>query len=486
MFRLRLPSLFWTFALSFLAVLIVAAALQVGLVAAVLGPLNQRWTEDRAALSLRAIANEVAALPAPVADEQLTRVLRAHRQDAPGVGFAFTGADGRVVGERRRRSGPGGEIGPPEGPGAPPESLRDRPGERRPGGTRPSPIARLAIDTPNGVRGELVAFAPGQRFPFLPHLPRGTFALSFPLAILVAGAAGLLLFRASVKRLGALETLASRVAAGDYDVRVSDAGVDEIGRLADRLNRMTEQLAAQRASVKDNDRQRRQLLADISHELGTPLTSVRGYAETLLNPAVDVSQEERVTYLKDILEEANRLDLLIQELFELTRLEAGAVPLVRERLDWDALCRNMAARLEPRFRDAGIALAWAGPPREAPVWADGRRLEQVIANLLVNALRYVPAGSTVTLALDQVGQGDRFRLTVTDDGPGVPAEALPHLFDRFYRADPARAEAGTGLGLAIVQEIVRQHDGAVRAENHEPHGARFIVELPAANPGVAP
>lgn len=481
MLRLRLPSLFWTFALAFLAALIVAAALQVGLVAAVLGPLNQRWTEDRAALSLRAIANEVAALPAPVADEQLMRVLRAHRQDAPGVGFAFTGADGRVVGERRRRPGPGGEIGPPEGPGAPPESLR----ERRPGASRAAPIARLAIDAPNGVHGELVAFAPGQRFPFLPRFPRGTFALSFPLAILVAGAAGLLLFRASVKRLGALEMLASRVAAGDYDARVSDPGVDEIGRLADRLNRMTEQLAAQRASVEDNDRQRRQLLADISHELGTPLTTVRGYAETLLNPAVHVSDEERVTYLKDILEEANRLDVLIQELFELTRLEAGAVPLVRERLDWDALCRNLAARLEPRFRDAGIALAWAGPPREAPVWADGRRLEQVLANLLVNALRYVPAGGSVTLALDEV-DGDRFRLSVSDDGPGVPAEALPHLFDRFYRADAARAEPGTGLGLAIVQEIVRQHDGSVRAENCEPRGARFIVELPAAGPAATP
>jgi len=234
---------------------------------------------------------------------------------------------------------------------------------------------------------------------------------------------------------------------------------------------MTEGLAAARATVEATDVQRRQLFADITHELATPLTTIRGSIETLLDPAVSLTDEERRTYLEDVVGESKRLDLLVQDLMELARLESHAQALKPVRLDWAALCRNTARRLEPRFRAAGLSLRWEGPESESWIVADGRRMEQVVENLLVNALRYVPSGGTVSLS---VSGG---RLTVRDDGPGIAADALPHLFDRFYRARAARDDGGSGLGLAIVKEIVTQHGGRVWAERGPAGGATFEVEL---------
>ncbi len=295
------------------------------------------------------------------------------------------------------------------------------------------------------------------------------------------------MFRLLLKRLRALEELATRVSEGDLSARIASPGGDEIGRLGARLNRMTESLAEARKRVEQSDRQRRQLLADISHELATPLTSIRGYADTLSEPSVPVSEEERVSYIRNILEESERMDLLIQDLLELTRLEAGAVTLTTERLDWTALCRNTMNRFEPRFRAAGIQIRWDGPTDETWLHADGRRLEQVLENLLINALRYVPKGGTVTLSVRQAAEADpsRFQLTVSDDGPGFPAADIPHVFDRFYRADLARTTGGSGLGLAIVKEIVLRHGGSVRAENQTPSGARIVIELPCASASLS-
>jgi signal transduction histidine kinase len=299
--------------------------------------------------------------------------------------------------------------------------------------------------------------------------------LFLPVAVGLSVAAGLVLLRILLARLRGLERLAVRVAAGDLDARVDDPRGDEIGRLADALDAMAERLAQARDHLEASDRQRRQLLADISHELGTPLTSIRGYAETLLDTEVPDADGRWRADLSRILTEANRLDALIGELFDLTRLEAGA-PLETERLDWTSLCRHVVSRLEPRFADAGLALSFHGQT-EAWVDADGRRLEQLLENLLTNALRYVPTGGTVEVSLRA---GSPHELRVADDGPGIDPADLGQVFDRFYRADPARTTGGTGLGLAIVKEIASRHGGSVRAEACTPKGVAFVVGLPAA------
>jgi two-component system OmpR family sensor kinase len=304
-----------------------------------------------------------------------------------------------------------------------------------------------------------------------------------PLALLAAAGGGLFAFRLVVRRLRRLEALAGRVAEGDFSARVAE-GQDEIGRLGQRLNQMAASLGEARERDLANDRTRRRLLADISHELATPLTTIRGYTETLLDPDVPVDEKERTDYLQAVKEEARRMDLLLADLFELTRLEAGAIGLHPEPLDLADLVRNMVDRFEPRFREGGLALSFEGPLESAPLTADGRRLEQVFLNLLGNALRYVPRGGHVWVRLRPGEEPDRTGvcLEVADDGPGIPPADLPHVFDRFYRGDPSRPAGGSGLGLAIVRELVAGHGGRVEAANRPEGGAIFRVRLPEAPP----
>jgi signal transduction histidine kinase len=481
--RLRSPSLFWTFAGSFLVVLIAATLIQGFIVVAVLRPIADRMTEDRVRSLAAEAAAKIAELLTESPDADLRPLLHELAPEASQEQLLYRSANGQVFSSRPFPPGRGpGSGGRRDRPDRPPDSLRDI-WSRRFGmdPNRPKPFtSRQEVIVNSAVVGEVVAFAQSRRFPHLPRATPWPAVLFLPLSVLIAGAAGLIMFRLLLKRLRALEDLATRVSEGDLTVRIAAPGSDEIGRLGARLNRMTENLAEARERLEHSDHQRRQLLADISHELATPLTSIRGYAETLSEPSVPVSDEERVSYLQNILEESERMDLLIQDLLDLTRLEADAVSLTTDRLDWTALCRNTMQRFEPRFRASGIQIRWDGPADETWLHADGRRLEQVIENLLVNVLRYVPEGGTVTLSLGPVADAEppRFRLAVSDDGPGFPAADLPHVFDRFYRADLARSTGGSGLGLAIVQEIIRRHGGTVRAENRSPSGARIVIELP--------
>jgi len=474
----RSASLFWTFAGSFLLVLVTATLLQGLVIVTVVEPIAARWAGERAADLAEDAAWALSELDSP-GEERIAEVLRSLRGDERWI-LAFRFDDGRLVTDRpfpgrgRRRPGREGTPGGGPGPGFPPP----REGEGPPHEAPPDVLARRTVDAGSGLRGEVMVLGRPARFPLpLPHTPRPVLFF-LPVAIALSAVGGLLLFRALVRRLRALESLATRVTEGDLEARVHDTGGDEIGRLGQRLNRMTESLSDAKRRLDAQDTQRRRLLADVSHELATPLTSIRGYAETLLNPDVPVSDEERTSYLESILGESARMDLLIEDLFELTRLEAGAERLDVERLDWAALCRRTTERFQARARTADVRLEWTGTDGEAWITADGRRQEQVLENLLVNALRYVPSGGAVTVAVEGAGPG-RFALEVADDGPGVPPEDLPHVFDRFYRADPSRSDGGTGLGLAIVKEIVHRHGGTVSAANREAGGAVFRVELPA-------
>jgi signal transduction histidine kinase len=452
--RFRSPSLFWTFAGSFLAVLIAVAVLQALVMVLVLRPFTAHWKKAQAELLTRQVAGELAESPASLSDDDIRAVLRSHQTEDGSETLAFVWADGRIVAERRFPPPIARWIeqvisGDPELPVEKPGERPWRPGEpglhgRRGGdpergGKPPELLSRRAVELASGETGEILVLGRPQRFSFWPHDVPGPLLLSLPIAVL---------------------------------------------------------------RVEESDRGRRQLLADISHELATPLTSIRGYAETLLDPSVPVSDEERSGYLQNVLEESKRMDFLIGDLLDLTRLEAGAVSLSMDRIDLTGLSRNVMNRFENWFRQAGLSVKWWGPVEEAWVSADGRRIEQVIENLLVNALRYVPSGGEVTLSVERAagarsagGAGgarngvddgatrvkdvDRYCLTVSDDGPGFPAEDLPHVFDRFYRADAARSTGGSGLGLAIVKEIIRLHSGEVRAENRQPSGASIHVELPS-------
>ena len=473
-------SLFWAIAAAFLLAVLLGTLAQSLVAVAVLRPLEMRELRTRAQLATSRLAAELAALPGPVDSARVVALIQRVRAEAElRAPILYRGPNGQVLADRpefARRLLAGLEH--PE-TATPPDARRGEHFQLSVLATRP--VGRAGA--PAGQVMVLYALRP-DRSPWAWR--PDALLLSLPIALIGSLVAALIMVRLLVRRLRALERFAQRVAADDLSARVEDTRRDEIGRLAAQFNQMAERMASARDRLAEEERQRRQLFADITHELATPLTSIRGYTETLLDPRVRLSDEDRTRYLGNTLEESRRLDRLIRDLFDLARLEAGAAPLEPEPLDWMALCRNVTQRFEPRFAQAGLTLAWGMAPAEAWIEADGHRIEQVVENLLNNALRYVPPGGTVELSMapqPAANGARRFRLTVSDDGPGAPPEEMARLFQRFYRGGGRKGSAdadGSGLGLAIVREIVQRHAGTATASAREPRGLSIAIELPGA------
>ncbi len=262
--------------------------------------------------------------------------------------------------------------------------------------------------------------------------------------------------------------------------RAVDSGGDEVSALAHAFNRMAADLEARTSAMETSDRTRRQLLADVSHELKTPLAAIRGYAETLAMPELRLDEGTRRRYLDIVGEETTKLEQIVGDLLDLARLEGGGVALSLDAVPVGKLFQRVNDRHERELIENQIALETHVLPEAAEVWADPARLEQALQNLVANAVRHTPEGGRITL--EAAPAGDVIRLTVRDSGPGIPAEHLPHIFDRFYKADVSRtdprAKAGSGLGLSIVKAIVERHGGRVTAANAEAGGAEFSIELP--------
>ncbi len=221
---------------------------------------------------------------------------------------------------------------------------------------------------------------------------------------------------------------------------------------------------------------RRDFVANVSHELRTPLASLRAMAETLRDGGLE-DRQLAARFLDQILQEVGRMSRLVNDLLDLSALEAGVVRLRWEELQAEALLGAVARRYEPLASRKGVSLKVR--PGDAQVWGDRERLEQALGNLVDNAVKYTPPGGRVELAVES--RGGEVHLVVEDTGPGIPPEHLPRVFERFYRADPARtrAQGGTGLGLAITKHVALAHGGRVEAANRPGGGARFEVVLPS-------
>jgi two-component system sensor histidine kinase ResE len=239
----------------------------------------------------------------------------------------------------------------------------------------------------------------------------------------------------------------------------------------------------------------RDFLANISHDLKTPLTSIQGFAEALNDGTVPPDAYPAVARI--IGDEAQRMGQMVGDLLQLSRLEAGELPLSLGPLDAGDLLRETARRFESRAAQAGIALLVAPAPAGTrpgggalPLLADRGRLEQVLGNLIENAIRHTPSGGRIDLVAQSTELQGRaaVRLIVRDTGVGIPPADLPRIFERFYQADKARAgkqggRAGSGLGLAIVKELVERHGGTIRVESTVGAGTAMIVTLPRAMDG---
>lgn len=222
---------------------------------------------------------------------------------------------------------------------------------------------------------------------------------------------------------------------------------------------------------------RQRFVADVSHELRTPVTSIKGAVETLLD-AGSVDDGER-RFLEIARRQADRMSELIADLTDLSRIETGAIDLERRVLDLSAMVRDVIEAVRSRHAQRTVTLDCRVSEGHL-VFADSRRLEQVLINLVDNAVKYTPDGGTVTVTADRRGGHDV--VTVEDTGCGIPAEDLEKVFNRFYRVDKARSRelGGTGLGLAIVKHLVKLHHGRIRVESAEGSGARFVLELPVS------
>ena len=254
-------------------------------------------------------------------------------------------------------------------------------------------------------------------------------------------------------------------------------GPTEVKVLTERFNAMAHELASTR-------QEETQLLANLRHDLRTPLTSIGGFAEAIADGTA--SGDRATAAARTIAEEAQRLERLVGELGVVERLRQGPAALRPEALDATALLSDAAARFESRADAQGIVIEVAGAiPGERALTFTGDRLaaERILQNLVENALSVVPSGGHIWLRaapLRMPGRPPGISLSVTDDGPGFPPGTSERVFERFFRADPSRTGGGSGLGLAIVRELARAHGGEAWAENVAPHGARVTVLLPIA------
>ncbi|MBQ6951130.1 MAG: HAMP domain-containing protein [Clostridia bacterium] len=279
----------------------------------------------------------------------------------------------------------------------------------------------------------------------------------------------LIFARVITKPVGGLMRGIQRMSKGDFSARVQVKSSGEFRQLAQAFNSMSEKL-------ETLDQSRNQFVSNASHELKTPLATMKIMLESLIYQP-DMDKELRAEFMSDINSEIDRLSNVVSDLLTLVQMDSQNVKLTRENLSIAALIKENAHRLQPIADQKGqqISLTLSDP---CDIYADKSKLNQVIYNLMENAVKYTQSGGQIKVSL--VRQGRDAIFTVSDNGPGIPKENLPHVFDRFYRVDKARSreKGGTGLGLSIVHQLVLLHGGAIRVESEEGKGASFIVELP--------
>lgn len=293
-------------------------------------------------------------------------------------------------------------------------------------------------------------------------------ALALPiLALWLASRA----FKGIATPLAEVMEAADQVAQGDLSVRVAETRSGPFGQLARSFNHMTGELQAA-------DQQRRQLTADVAHELRTPLHIIQGNLEGVLDGVYEPTPE----HITSTLEETHLLARLVEDLRTISLAESGQLPLRREPVDVADLLADATTSFSGQAEAQGILLKTAVVDEQGPllILGDGDRLDQILGNLLVNALRHTPAGGRVQLAAAPQGE-DAVAISVADTGEGIPPDDLPYIFDRFWRGDKARSHAsgaGGGLGLAIVRQLVLAMGGQIEVESVPGQSTTFVMRFP--------
>ena len=335
---------------------------------------------------------------------------------------------------------------------------------------------------------ELVGFsvparpaAPGRPRPWMETMTLSLF-LSGGAAIVVILLLNTLFTRYQLKKLlqpvDALARAAGRIEAGDFTQAIDYQGRDEFAPVCDAFNRMQEHLLAEQEKSAAYERARTDLVAGISHDLRTPLTSVKGYIKGLRDGVAQTPERQR-QYLDIAYRKACDMDVLLQRLFYFSRMETGNMPLFREEADLGEFVARFAAETRPELEQAGGEITLELSPGPHPASFDPEQMYRVLSNLKDNALHYSGADRPV-ISLTVERQGERTYIRFADNGQGVPEADLPRLFDQFWRADQARSSRngeGSGLGLYIARYIVEAHGGTIAARNE--NGLVFEISLPS-------
>ena len=304
------------------------------------------------------------------------------------------------------------------------------------------------------------------------------FVIAGGIALLASAAEALLISNSVSGRLARVTRAAQEMAKGNYDQRLDLQGEDEVGRLAQAFNVMAKQ-------VSTSDQAMRDLLANVSHELKTPLTSIQGFSQALEEGAISAPDEYREAG-RIINEETQRMRRLVDDLIELSRLESGQAVVQRSPVDLEHLLRGCARRFEWQLKETGTEMRFDVPALPA-LEGDERRLEQAFANLIDNAVRHTPTGGAVSVRAE--ARNGLVRVAVHNTGSYIPPDELPRVFERFYQVERHRGRGtagGGGLGLAIASEVVQAHRGSIQATSDREHGTEFVVTLPLpASPSTA-
>lgn len=294
---------------------------------------------------------------------------------------------------------------------------------------------------------------------------------------IISVAFAFLLGRSLGMRVNTIVSAAEKLAAGDMQGRVPVESADELGRLGAAFNRMAEQLADSAERQQRMEMSRRELIAAVSHDLRTPLAGMRAMVEAL-NDGVISDKATVDRYLKTIQHETERLSLLIDDLFELSQIDAGVLKLWLEPTSLEDLLSDTLEAMTPQANLKGVRLEGRLDEPLPPLALDAPKMQRVFYNLVQNAIRHTPADGAIVLTVRR--NDDVVSVQVADTGEGISSSDLPHIFDRFYRGEPSRnrEKGGAGLGLAIVRGIVEAHGGSIRASSEPGKGTVFQIALP--------
>lgn len=356
-----------------------------------------------------------------------------------------------------------------------------------------SPIVELPIgwvgepyhSSPVIFGGEIIGLVAVVPLTLVEQLGPMVFATAAGLLVLGTAVTSVFVFRPAHRRLKNLEAAALRLGAGDLAARADDAGGDEVSSLSHTFNGMAEDLMRRAEQVAAADRTRRLLLADVSHELMTPLTAVRGYQEKLAADPVVQASGERSRFVEIIGDETQRIERVVKDLLDLAKLESGPSALDLQDVAVEGLFGRLVARHGEAAAARQVRLVSTVAAGAELVYGDPFRLEQALQNLTANALRHTPPGGTITITA--TSHQDDMVFTVTDTGTGIAAEHLPYVFDRFYKADPSRSNQGSnsGLGLSIVKAIAQVHGGTVAVSSAIGRGTTFTFRFAGSPEAVS-